>query len=237
MTAKLCFQTKASQLTGARQYQNDSYYIGQRWLVVADGAGSHAAARDVSDHVVEHYGDLAQSAPPHLMADALATAPQSLSASLARAGIEDASTVVAAVLDDAGQLWLSSVGDSRLLVVRDGQIIATNSLHNQRAAFLLDHPDDVPPYGSDGMLTRFIAAGETFPADTISLEPRSDDVVLLLSDGVEGALDLEQIRSAVQAAGTDPHAINSAIMSTASKNGLADNATCVVGRITEGELP
>lgn len=237
MTANLSFQSKASQLTGARKYQNDSYYVGERWLVVADGAGSHPAARDVADHVVEHYGDLAQTAPAHLIEDALASAPQKLGSTLASAGIEDASTVVAAVLDDTGHLWLSSVGDSRLLVVREGQIIAQNALHNERAAFLLQHTNTIPPYGSDAILTRFIAAGESYAADTVSLQARADDVVLLLSDGVEGALPLDDIRSTVQAHGPDPKAINRAIMSTASRNGLADNATCVVGRITKGELP
>jgi len=234
MTGKMIFEHKASQLTGPRQFQNDSYYVGDRWLVVADGAGSHAAAREAADHVVEHYGDLARKAPAHLMAQALAAAPLALGDNLARAGIEDASTVVAAVIDDAEQLWLSSVGDSRLIVVREGQIIGVNTLHNEKAAFLLEHTNTLPPYGSDAILTRFIAAGEKYAPDTITLQALPDDVVLLLSDGVEAAIGLDQIRTTVEATGPDPEAINRSIMSTASKNGLTDNATCVVGRITRG---
>ncbi|ABM10054.1 serine/threonine protein phosphatase PrpC [Pseudarthrobacter sp. PvP004] len=234
MSSKLLFQFKASQLTGPRQFQNDSFYVGKRWLVVADGAGSHASARDVADRVVDHYGDLAQTAPARSIGDALASAPKDLGTTLSHVGLEDASTVVAALLDDADQLWLSSVGDSRLLVVREGQIIATNALHNAKADFLLAHNNTLPPFGADAVLTRYIAAGEGYPADTFSLQAQADDVVLLLSDGVEGAVDLDHIRSTVEANGLDAEAINRDIMATASKNGLVDNATCVVARITRG---
>lgn len=234
MTHALAFEVSASQLKGPRQYQNDSYYVGEHWLVVADGAGSHASARDVADHVVEHYGDLAKSVTSQLIAAALTGAPQRLSSSLAAAGNTDASTVIAAVLDDADMLWLSSVGDSRFVVMRNGNIITANSLHNQRAAALFLHPGAEVPYGADAMLTRYIAAGESYPADVSIIQPLPDDIVLLLSDGVESALGLAAIIDTINASGPDPQLINRDIMSAASMKGLSDNATCVAGRIIRG---
>lgn len=238
MTKTLVFAAAAHQLQGPREFQNDSYYAGEDWLVVADGVGGHPSARSAADCAVEYYAELAQQVTASAMPEALMAAPQNLAVRMAESGVRDATTVVAAILDSDDTLWLSSVGDSRLFLIRGTRIVAINHLHNAHAAALLLAPGDDPPYGSESRLTRFIAFDEAFPADIALVRPQIDDLVVLVSDGVEGAAGLQTITDAIsQMKGKGVQSITRQILATASLAGLTDNATCVAARIAERKPP
>lgn len=234
MTKKYAFAPGAYQLKGPREFQNDSFYAGENWLVLADGVGGHSTARMAADIAVEYYAELAQKTGPASMPEALMAAPEELASRLHAARVHDATTVVAAILDDEDRLWMSSVGDSRVLLIRGSQIIAANQLHNASAAALLLSPGNEPPYGAAAQLTRFIAYDENFPADTALARPQPDDLIILISDGVEGAAGLHNITEIIDTttSSDDAQSVTRQILQAASAAGLTDNATCVVGRIT-----
>ena len=114
------------------------------------------------------------------------------------------STMVAAIVY-RDKLYFASVGDSRIYLVRDGQMYQLNEEHNLGNKLLhrvvdgvLDMEDYEDTTGKAG-LTSYIGGPKVDLRD-ISYAPiqlMEGDTILLLSDGVFGTLPEEQIREIV----------------------------------------
>lgn len=231
MTRTLAFAVTANQMTGPRDVQNDAYFHGEYWATVADGAGFHAQARATADVVVDHYAQIAQTVASTLVPDALLSAPADIARKLAAANVTAASTAVVAILDESDRLWLTSIGDSRIVVIRNGDILYTNHLHNARAETRLLQPEVDPPFGSESHLTRCLASDAGFPPDVAVVAPHIGDQIILLSDGIDGILSLTAIRDASLLGNGAPIAVSEQILQAALSHTLTDNATCVVARV------
>lgn len=227
------FAAAAEQLTGPRAHQNDSYFVGATWAAVADGVGSDPSSRNTADLVVNHFASIARGEHGDDFALALLRSPEVLSASLTAAAAGGDSTVAAAILDPAGRLWLVAVGDSRVALVRDGTLIATNRLHNQAEYGALMDASYEAPWGAASSLTRAIGSRQPGVPEVQVLLPRIGDTIVLLTDGVDAKLNVSQLVDAVWTAPSPATACH-ALLELASRTELADNATCVVVVIAEG---
>lgn len=224
--------TAAEQLRGPRKNQNDSYYVGETWMAVADGVGAEPGSRDAADAAVDYFGTVAKSATGSI-ARAILDAPARLTSSLVDNGMFGASTIAAAVLDPDGVLWLVSIGDSRFVVIREGVVISTNHLHNRAEYSRLVDPEADVPWGASSSLTRAVTSRGSGVPEIQLVAPLSGDTIVLLTDGVDGKLSLSQLLESVGAHST-PSAMCGAILEHAALYELADNATCAVAVISEG---
>jgi protein phosphatase len=227
------FAATAVQVTGPRDFQNDSFGYGPGYVVVADGVGSDVSARYAADLVTEYYAALATSV---VNVDALLGAPARISGRLLDRPDTGNSTVVAALIDEIGRLWLTAIGDSRYVVVRAGKVLAHNEPHNRAAYARSLDPATPTTFAAESVLTRSLGGGRRDVPDVRAVAAAPGDVVVLMSDGVDAKLTLARILETVDEAST-PSACCSALLAAASDSTLDDNATCLVAFVTERSAP
>ncbi|RFA10784.1 hypothetical protein B7R54_17410 [Subtercola boreus] len=226
--SELHFVSAAASLLGPREYQNDAYSTNRLVVVLADGAGAGADARQAADFVVNHYASFDDITSDGVI-EGLLDAPRSIGAQLQGVECVAGSTAAAAVLDGSARLWLSTLGDSRIVVVRQGRIVHLSRLHNRAAALRESEPTAVVPPGAASSLTRMIASGRDDVPDVSVLTAREGDQVILLSDGADSKVS--PLQAAKFALGDRRGRAARMIVDAASEQGLSDNATCVVAEI------
>lgn len=231
MTAVLVFDTAAGQLLGPRAHQNDDYFHGPSWVLVADGVGSDPQAREAAHLAVVHYGRLGQDRRAGRFPAALLAAPADVGRALAAAGIRAGTTLAGAVLDDAGRLWVTTVGDSRAVVVRGGEVLVASRPHNSAAERALLTPHLPVPDLASSVVRRSLSWSSADVPDIAVLEARPGDVVVVATDGVDAVVTLDDLRRL--ASGESPAAVVDALLARVGAATARDNATCAVGRVVE----
>jgi serine/threonine protein phosphatase PrpC len=165
---------------------SEDAFAGQVWdgLVVAalaDGVGSAQGAREAADRIVHslihHYAARPRSWSPERALDEFA---QSINRSLREESLlrygspEMVATVAATVLEN-GRLYCLNVGDSRIYLVRGGEIRQLSR----------DHVIDGVPHA----LSRAIGLAPIVDPEILSLDLQDSDILLLCSDGVSNHLN------------------------------------------------
>ena len=212
--------------------------------VLADGMGGHVGGAEASgiacDSFVAAYQE-ETGAERSRLAGALDTANRAIAAALKR----DRSlqgmgcTLVGAAFTDQGLQWVS-VGDSPLLLFRDGKLYQLNENHS--LAPLLDK------LAANGEMT--LAAAEADPRrhylraaltgdaiemvdlSTSALALREGDVLLLASDGLEVLSHAEMADLLAARANGEPEALVAALLTAVEAKGALnqDNVTVMAVR-------
>ncbi|MCS5495710.1 protein phosphatase 2C domain-containing protein [Cnuibacter physcomitrellae] len=217
------FVASAASLLGPRAQQSDATWVSHSVLVLADGAGTGWGARRAADLVVEHYAESNWSAPVEVLLDG----PRALARRLDAGDVADGATASVAALDGDGRLWLSAVGDSRILMLRRGSVVHLSRLH-ERSAVLADlEPSSASSSRTSGGLTRMIARDRDDVPDVSVLAAQEGDVVVLISDGVGSRLSPMTIARIVHEDTRGRASRN--LVDAAAEQGLSDNATALVG--------
>lgn len=177
------------------------------FAVVADGMGGMAGGAEASSCAVRTMLQSFRERNPHQ--DMRGFLVESATAANRRVyemfGAWGGSTLVACVLWQE-LLWYLSVGDSYLFLLRDGALTRINEEHNvrrDRAMELLAEdvfdPSLVDAVPDGSAITSFIGTEERLRIDGFAepLPLRSDDVLLLCSDGIGDALDERTIARAL----------------------------------------
>ena len=231
---------------GARSSQQDSFAVSPAQLipakgtlaVVCDGMGglkdgdkvSQTAVSAMLGSFLELDGD-----PERLLLGMLAKANRAVNDLLGPAGqYASGSTMVAGILKNDRFSYLS-VGDSRISLLRDGQLLQLNREHVYGNELSTDAVNDRITFREawgdrrQGALTSFLGMGELkyidIPAQSLQVLP--GDKLILMSDGVYNALTDEEMISALQLpSGEDTAQLNRMI---SEKNyEKQDNYTAVV---------
>lgn len=170
--------------------------------VVADGMGGYEggeiAARLVGDSVVEfvcaHYTELA---PEQLLRQAFVFANSSLMVKRITMGIAEMGSVAVVALVIGGTAHIAWLGDSRAYLLRDGNaeyMTVDHSLINELKAAKTYKESDKALYES--CVTRCIMGDKASnEAGYDAVEVGSGDVLILCSDGLHKALDVEFLPS------------------------------------------
>ena len=202
--------------------------------VVADGMGGHENGRYVADCTV---AALCQVVPTGDLGETLSLARQALSdinrevfARAQQMRRTMGATLVAAVLaeDRIGILW---AGDSRAYIYRAGRLHCLSRDH-RAVQDLLDSgkiaPCDAATHPLRHVVTRALGVTENLEveAGTHALGP--DDLVLLSTDGLHGAVSDEQIEACLAA-----HGLNAVdkLIDLALDAGGRDNVTVVLLKV------
>lgn len=237
--------------TGGRKYNQDrAGYVFSRealFMIVADGMGGHAhgevAAQITVDTIGRRFQQLAKPAlvnPLSFLSDAIHAAHHAILGHAETHGMLDTprTTVVAAMIQKGAACW-AHVGDSRLYLLRAGQIAAKTLDHSHvqqlvtkgviREEAVAAHPERNKIYNCLG--------AHVPPQIELSAKHvlQTGDTLLLCSDGLWGPLPPRQLASAFM---NDPLAkAVPAIMTHAEQRAGkdADNITALAMTWNEGE--
>jgi serine/threonine protein phosphatase PrpC len=233
-------RTGADCAIGPAERQQDNFLIGASFIVIADGVSGAPDSEVAARVTVDTYASVAKhTSQPDLIRELLA-APSVVATRLAEQGEAGLSTVAAAVIDDNGWLWLTHLGDSQLLVLRDSSIGYLSRPHNSAvAAAELGRLAGTTAHHA---ITRYLGAGYEFVPCLTCWPLQPGDQLIATTDGVHEILTVPEI---IRLAGTipEPQKLAETIVATALQKGISDNATCatltalVVGDQTEARVP
>lgn len=204
-------------------------------VIVADGMGGHSAGEVASGMAVEivnraYFDDAGD--PASALKSALQEANSEIhKASLGQDGLRGMGTTCTALVLQNGSAIAAHVGDSRLYLVRGGQIYLMTEDHSEvmemvkRGLITLEqarhHPDK-------NVILRAIGSHPEVQVSTWD-EPfptRAGDRFLLCSDGLYDLVEDDEIKSAIEQA--EPKAACESLVALAKERGGHDNISVAV---------
>jgi serine/threonine protein phosphatase PrpC len=229
------------------------YDLDQGIFAVCDGMGGHAAG-EVASKIAVH--SLLQYFRQHSREDQ-SIAPKRVSGTISRramalaeaiqcanraiweaAGTNDqqadmGSTVVS-VLVDQDYFSIGHVGDSRVYLIREDaiqQLTQDHSLVAQRRQLGLISLEEAKT-SQQSIITKALGSENTVVPDVDDMIAIPDDVLVLTSDGLTGALSDQEIMQTVNSAANLRQACENLIQAAKLAGGM-DNITCLLIRFVE----
>jgi serine/threonine protein phosphatase PrpC len=240
-----------------RKGNEDSLFVNpeQHLFVVADGMGGHAAGEIASKVAVESInefvcltgGDEEITWPFGLdenisydgnrLKTAIRYANRKvLEATKEKSEYEGMATTVAAVLVDGDTANLGHVGDSRVYLVRDGEINQLTSDHswvNEQIQSGVISPDQARTHPLRNVVTRALGGKPDLQVDMQQHKAKAGDILLLCSDGLTTMIPDEDIVRVVRDAAGDVEKAAQALVASANAKGGEDNITVLLIRFDE----
>ena len=240
-----------------RKGNEDSLFVNpeQHLFVVADGMGGHAAGEIASKVAVESInefvcltgGDEEITWPFGLdenisydgnrLKTAIRYANRKvLEATKEKSEYEGMATTVAAVLLDGDTANLGHVGDSRVYLVREGEITQLTSDHswvNEQIQSGVISPDQARTHPLRNVVTRALGGKPDLQVDMQQHKAKGGDILLLCSDGLTTMIPDEDIVRVVREADGDVEKAAQALVASANAKGGEDNITVLLIRFDE----
>ena len=233
----------ASHVGMIRSNNQDSGFAGSQLFLVADGMGGHAGGdvasalttRDVASIDTEHFESPDQAAKA--LEQRLLEANRMLSRTVqTRKELAGMGTTFCGFFAVEDQLATAHIGDSRLYLLRDGELTQQTKDHTfvQR---LVDSgritEEEAATHPRRSVLMRVLGDVDSAPAiDTAVLDTRPGDVWLLCSDGLCGYVDDDIIAQILRERDSLDEAVNQLVDVTLS-HGAPDNVTVVLVETTQ----
>ena len=236
---------RASALTDTgrrRPHNEDTFVCDPPLFAVADGVGG-AQAGEIASRLAA--AALEERLPTALGVETLAELIQTANDRIYRHSLDDPAaagmgTVMTVLLvdEDAGDIAIGHVGDSRAYRLRDGvfeQLTPDHSLVGElvRSGRLSTEEAEHHPHRS--VITRAVGTEPTVDVETLTVAASPGDLYLICSDGLTDIVRDEQIAELIQAADHDPDAAAEALVAAANRAGGIDNITVVLFEIVEGD--
>jgi serine/threonine protein phosphatase PrpC len=240
-----------------RKGNEDSLFVNpeQHLFVVADGMGGHAAGEVASKVAVDSInefvcltgGDEEITWPFGLdenisydgnrLKTAIRYANRKvLEATKEKSEYEGMATTVAAVLVDGDSGNIGHVGDSRVYLVRDGQIKQLTSDHswvNEQIQSGVISPDQARTHPLRNVVTRALGGKPDLQVDMQQHKAKAGDILLLCSDGLTTMIADDEIAKLVHDAAGDVDKAAQALVNSANAKGGEDNITVLLIRFDE----
>ena len=240
-----------------RDHNEDAFLIDDDLClyVVADGMGGHAAGEVASSTTIQilqkelsKHIELLQSYSPdcgeELRHEILSVAEESIQKAcleIYRMGQEDKQrrgmgTTMSMLLLSGSGAFVAHVGDSRVYLVREGeihQLTVDHTLVNEQLRRGVISKDEARKAKYKNVITRAVGIQEQVRVDTLHMDVLPFDRFLLCSDGLHGYLrrgDLERILD-----GEDGNTIPGNLIDLANDRGGKDNITVVFIEIAGDE--
>ncbi len=208
-------------------------------LIVADGVGGARGGREASNWAirvaVERYYDQAGLDLGANLRTAVEMANASLYQYLQNTGTAEAGCTMAASVIHGSMLYVANVGDSRVYLIRNGQITQLTRDHTLTQRKIdqgLIRPDQAAMDPDSSVLTRSMGAGPKVQVDLFPpLQLFEGDRVLLCSDGLTDMLENEEI--ARLAEDNHPKRAAQRLIAAANKQGGHDNISVVIAQASD----
>jgi protein phosphatase len=241
---------------GLVRSSNEDYFGFDQQLgvfVVCDGMGGHAAGEVASqiavDTVLSYFRARAprvednaylEDAPlgARLLAEAVKRANDAI---LEYAGQNKNSTGMGTTLVAArfcdGTFSIANVGDSRIYLFRDGQLLQLSEDHSlvmeqvRRGMLTLE---EAKRSAAQNIITRALGTDESTLPDLGEFPAQGGDLLLLTTDGILRHVEDDEIRNILlQLPSLD--AACATLIDAANEGGGEDNSTCLLIRVRNGE--
>lgn len=233
------FETGVVSHTGyARDHNEDDHHHDQGiglW-VVADGMGGHEGGEFASGAIVDHLQSIGRpTSAPDLQArfvDRLTKANDLIHDRAKTNGVTIGSTVVGLLVfqEHFACMWS---GDSRIYLVRDGQLKQMSKDHTE-ANELLDRKviteEEAANWPRKNVITRAVGVAEDMRLDQKYGSLQARDTFLLCSDGLTAHVTDTEILDAVSPALT-PQRVCDRLLDLVLDRGATDNTTVMVVRV------
>ncbi|MFD6417603.1 MerR family transcriptional regulator [Streptomyces sp. NPDC060194] len=218
-----------------RETNQDTAYAGSRLLAVADGYGdgggpASAAAVEALKHLEADdvwAGDLL-----NVLQDAIERAGRAVD------GVADPSgnsgTTLTAMLWTGSQLALVHVGDTRVHLLRDGELFLITHDHTLVQTMVDEGrltPDEAAAHPQRSLLVRALGPGADATPELRLHDARPGDRYLLCSDGLSTVVPPREIRRVLTET-ADPDDAARTLIAQANGSGGPDNVSCVVADVT-----
>jgi len=237
---------------GRKRKSNEDNYCAndeEGLYLVADGMGGHAAGEVASELVTEAIEEFIKLTS----SDADITWPFGLDEGLTLSGnrlktairfanrkllerikesaeCEGMATTVAAVLVEEDKAHIAHVGDSRVYLVRDGNIRLLTSDHswvNEQVMSGLIDSEQARTHPLRNVVTRALGGKEGLEVDMQVLELKDGDLLLLCSDGLTSMMEDVEILEVVKAGGHEVNVVARQLVEAANSAGGEDNITTI----------
>ena len=211
--------------------------------IVADGMGGHnagdMASRCAVETIVDYIGSAGDGPPVRLLTEAVEAANEAVYArSTTDKKLEGMGTTVVAATVKKGCLYIANVGDSRLYILDEDEIIQITRDHSLveemvRAGQLAkekarNHPEK-------NVITSAVGMKIKPKIDCFDVALYPGDIFLMCSDGLTNMLEDEQILRFVHAKEGLPEAAQK-LIDEANRNGGSDNISVILAMQDEGEV-
>ncbi|MFR9796040.1 MerR family transcriptional regulator [Streptomyces sp. MS06] len=224
-----------------RESNQDTAYAGTRLLAVADGFGSRGAPASAA--AVEALKHLETDGIPagnllHVLEDAIEQAEQAVHG-VAGTGSpsEEAGTTLTAMLWTGSQLALVHIGDSRVHLLRDGELFQITHDHTMVQSMVDEgrlSPEEAASHPQRSLLVRALGRGADATPDLRLHDARPSDRYLLCSDGLSTVVPAGEIHRVLSEIREPEQAVRE-LITLANGGGGPDNVSCVVADVVELE--
>jgi protein phosphatase len=226
--------------TGRQRPANeDSYWVSNPLFVLADGMGGAQAGEVASQTAVDGFTGGLPDGPGSneerlaaMVADANARIHALAQSDEAHAGM---GTTLTAAYVGSDDLAIAHVGDSRLYVLRDGELQQLTDDHSlvgelvRRGQISAEEAEDHP---QRSIITRALGIEDEVVVDHLTWPVRDGDVFLLCSDGLTGMVPDARVAEIIREA---PNLNQAAaqLIQAANDGGGRDNITVILFRVEE----
>ncbi len=238
-----------------REHNEDAFLVDEELglIAVADGMGGHAAGDVASQEAVASLHDhvlagaaiikaFQQNHDPgnaenlrRMLENAIrAAAYQVFGVSEMDKARKGMGTTLSLLLVQPEAAFLAHVGDSRIYMLREGQLRQVTSDHTYVAEMVRRGKMTEQEASSSRMsnlLIRAVGSHDYVEVDTRILRYKRHDVFLLCSDGLTGHISDAEFPRLIQA--SDLHWSAERLVNTALERGGKDNITLVLARVDE----
>lgn len=221
--------------TGRRREVNqDAVFASFPLFVVADGMGGHVGGEIASASTIDRLKVVAEGAVnPKTIEKALTRAVKDIASHPEATDDGTGTTLTGVYLDTDGEAphWVTlNIGDSRVYLERDGQIVQITTDHSVVQELIASgrlSPEEAEnhPYGN--VITRAVGPSEGVTPDYVRLDVADGDRFVICSDGLTKELTDYGIRHFLDE-NSDPADAVLAMLDAALENGGRDNITIVV---------
>ncbi|WP_371096980.1 MerR family transcriptional regulator [Streptomyces sanglieri] len=222
-----------------RESNQDTAYAGSRLLAVADGYGSQGAPAGAA--AVDALKCLETDSIPaggllNVLEDAIDRARQAVRGITGTVSSpEEAGTTLTAMLWTGSQLALVHIGDSRVYLLRDGEMFQITQDHTMVQSMVDEgrlSPEEAASHPQRSLLIRALGRGADGTPDVRLHDARQGDRYLLCSDGLSTVVPTEEIRRVLTDTG-EPERATRELIALANGSGGPDNTSCVVADVME----
>lgn len=209
-----------------------------QFYAVADGMGGHAggqrasqlAIETIQELVLEHVDVIQQEEVARLLGDAIRTASKKIySESCERPELKGMGTTSTALMVFENQATIAHVGDSRVYLIRAGEIQQLSEDHSlvqdqYRAGLITSEQAKNSKYRN--IITRSVGFEDDVDVDILILEALPGDVFLLCTDGLTTLVEDSEILEIVSEGPEELVPRN--LVDLANHRGGNDNITAVL---------
>ncbi|OIK01134.1 MerR family transcriptional regulator [Streptomyces colonosanans] len=222
-----------------RESNQDTVYAGSRLLAVADGYGSTGAAAGAA--AVDALKHLETAGVPagnllNVLEDAVEQAKRAVyGVTDTGSSPEGAGTTLTAMLWAGSQLALVHIGDSRVHLLRDGELFQITHDHTMVQSMVDEgriSPEEAASHPQRSLLIRSLGQGADDTADMRLQDARQHDRYLLCSDGLPTVVPIDKIHRVLLGIGEPEQAVRE-LVALAHASGAPDNVSCVVADVVE----